>query len=101
MTYKGSDIAGYYEDKKPIYIKILYRTDNDLLIGGQVIGESGVDKRVDVLATALFHRMTISEFEDLDLSYAPPYNGVWDPLQQLFAGQSDTDHEYTDTAAET
>ncbi|WP_100400402.1 FAD-dependent oxidoreductase [Bacillus sp. FJAT-44742] len=82
VTYKGSDIAGYYEDKKPIYIKILYRTDNDMLIGGQVIGESGVDKRVDVLATALFHRMTISEFEDLDLSYAPPYNGVWDPLQQ-------------------
>ncbi|RSL28947.1 CoA-disulfide reductase [Salibacterium salarium] len=82
VVYKGSDIAGYFENKKPLHVKIIYRTDTDVVIGGQVIGESGADKRIDVLATALFHRMTISDFEDLDLSYAPPYNGVWDPLQQ-------------------
>ncbi|QQK77999.1 FAD-dependent oxidoreductase [Salicibibacter cibarius] len=82
VYYKGTDIAGYFTDKKPLHIKLVYRTDNHLLLGAQIIGESGVDKRIDVLATALFHRMSMDEFEDLDLSYAPPYNGVWDPVQQ-------------------
>ena len=45
--------------------------------------ENGVDKRTDVLATALYHGMTLPDLLDLDLSYAPPFNGVWDPLQQL------------------
>ncbi|HET7657460.1 MAG TPA: CoA-disulfide reductase, partial [Bacillales bacterium] len=45
-------------------------------------GQKGVDKRLDVLATALFNRMNLHDLEDLDLSYAPPYNSVWDPLQQ-------------------
>ncbi|WP_158736995.1 FAD-dependent oxidoreductase [Alteribacillus sp. YIM 98480] len=82
ITHEGTHIAGYFENKKKLHMKIIYRTDNDMVIGGQVIGEAGADKRIDVLATALFHRMTLEEFEDLDLSYAPPYNGVWDPLQQ-------------------
>ncbi|MDQ0297810.1 NADPH-dependent 2,4-dienoyl-CoA reductase/sulfur reductase-like enzyme [Salibacterium salarium] len=82
VLHQGSDIAGYFHDKKPLHMKMIYRTDTNIVIGGQVIGESGADKRIDVLATAIFHQMTISDFEDLDLSYAPPYNGVWDPLQQ-------------------
>ncbi|WP_079504827.1 Imm47 family immunity protein [Mesobacillus jeotgali] len=45
-------------------------------------GGKGVDKRIDVLATAIFHSMTTEELLDLDLAYAPPYNGVWDPVQQ-------------------
>lgn len=45
-------------------------------------GGGGVDKRIDVLATALFHGMTIDDLQALDLAYAPPYNSVWDPLQQ-------------------
>ncbi|RSL31795.1 CoA-disulfide reductase [Salibacterium salarium] len=82
VLHQGSDIAGYFHDKKPLHMKMMYRTDTNVVIGGQVIGESGADKRIDVLATAIFHQMTVSDFEDLDLSYAPPYNGVWDPLQQ-------------------
>ncbi|MFB4163325.1 FAD-dependent oxidoreductase [Alteribacillus sp. JSM 102045] len=82
ILHTGTNIAGYFENKKKLHIKIIYRTDNDLVLGGQVIGESGADKRIDVLATALFHRMSLGEFEDLDLSYAPPFNGVWDPIQQ-------------------
>ncbi|MFB4475866.1 CoA-disulfide reductase, partial [Oceanobacillus caeni] len=42
-----------------------------------------VDKRIDVLATALYNKMTIHQLLDLDLAYAPPYNGVWDPTQQM------------------
>lgn len=74
--------AGYYPGASPLYIKLTYRKDNDLLLGGQIIGKNGVDKRIDVLATALFHKMTITELNDLDLSYAPPYNSPWDPIQQ-------------------
>ncbi|MGY4688402.1 FAD-dependent oxidoreductase [Salibacterium sp. K-3] len=82
VTHRASDKAGYFEGKKPLHLKLLYRTDTEEVIGGQVIGESGAAKRIDVLAATLFHRMTLDEYEDLDLSYAPPYNGVWDPIQQ-------------------
>lgn len=82
-TLKGNDIAGYYPGSQPIHVKLVYRTDSKLLLGGQIIGASGVDKRIDVLATALFNGMSLKDLLDLDLSYAPPYNGVWDPLQQI------------------
>ena len=78
----ATNIAGYYPSKKPLHVKLLYRTDTQQLLGGQFIGEQGVDKRVDVLAMALFNKMSIHDLEDVDLSYSPPYNSVWDPLQQ-------------------
>lgn len=78
-----NDIAGYYPGKEGMQIKLIYRKDNQLLLGGQIVGGNGVDKRIDVLATALFHQMSISDLLDLDLAYSPPFNGVWDPLQQL------------------
>lgn len=78
----GKDIAGYYPDADAIEIKLIYGSDDQRLLGGQIIGRGGVDKRIDVLATALFNRMSIRDLEDLDLSYSPPYNGVWDPLQK-------------------
>ncbi|GAE27896.1 pyridine nucleotide-disulfide oxidoreductase [Halalkalibacter wakoensis JCM 9140] len=75
-------IAGYYPEPKNLHIRMSYHTETEQLLGAQVIGEAGVDKRIDVLATALFHHMRVSELEDLDLAYAPPYNGVWDPIQR-------------------
>ncbi|OAH52841.1 NADH dehydrogenase [Domibacillus aminovorans] len=88
IPYKTSsiqtrDIAGYYPGALPLHIKLLYHPDTGLLLGGQAIGINGADKRIDVLATALFNKMTIEELEDLDLSYSPPVNGVWDPIQQV------------------
>ncbi|MDQ0219970.1 CoA-disulfide reductase [Peribacillus cavernae] len=77
-----TDIAGYYPGPEKLNIKLIYRKDNGQLLGGQLIGKQGVDKRIDVLATALFQRMTVTELEDLDLAYAPPFNSVWDPIQQ-------------------
>jgi NADPH-dependent 2,4-dienoyl-CoA reductase/sulfur reductase-like enzyme len=82
VTVDAKHIAAYYPGAEKITVKLTYRSDNLLLLGGQVIGEVGVDKRIDVLATALFNQMTIAELEDLDLSYAPPYNGTWDPIQR-------------------
>ncbi|OKL36664.1 CoA-disulfide reductase [Domibacillus mangrovi] len=87
IPYKTSsiqtkDIAGYYPGALPLHIKLLYHPDTGLLLGGQAIGINGAEKRIDVLSTALFNNMTIEELEDLDLSYSPPVNGVWDPIQQ-------------------
>ncbi len=75
--------AGYYPNGEKIHIKLLSHRRTDQLLGGQIIGKEGVDKRIDVLATALFNEMTIQELVDLDLSYAPPYNNVWDPMQTM------------------
>jgi hypothetical protein len=56
--------------------------DTDVLLGVQAVGAIGVDKRIDVAATALYHEMTTEDLENLDLSYAPPFNSTWDPIQQ-------------------
>ncbi|MFT4415610.1 CoA-disulfide reductase [Fredinandcohnia humi] len=79
---ESKDIAGYYPNDKKLTVKLVYHKETQKLLGGQVIGENGVDKRIDVLSTALYHSMTVDELLDLDLAYAPPYNGVWDPIQQ-------------------
>jgi NADPH-dependent 2,4-dienoyl-CoA reductase/sulfur reductase-like enzyme len=82
VTITASDIAGYYPDGKKMKLKLVYHKESHKVLGGQIIGENGVDKRIDVLATAIFNSMTTEELLDLDLAYAPPYNGVWDPIQQ-------------------
>lgn len=82
IKIKAKDIAGYFPNPKSLTIKLVYDKRTNRLLGGQIIGEKGVDKRIDVLATALYNKMTLKEVEDLDLSYAPPYNGVWDPIQR-------------------
>ncbi|GAK05671.1 LOW QUALITY PROTEIN: pyridine nucleotide-disulfide oxidoreductase [Geomicrobium sp. JCM 19037] len=81
VTYDGTHIAGYFENKMPLHVKLVYDRKSDQLYGAQAIG-AGADKRIDVAATALYQELTCRDLEDLDLSYAPPYNGVWDPLQQ-------------------
>ncbi|UOQ44396.1 CoA-disulfide reductase [Halobacillus salinarum] len=82
ITTNSTAAAGYYSSGDELTIKLLYHKDKRMLLGGQVIGREGADKRIDVLATALFHKMTVEELLDLDLAYAPPYNSVWDPVQQ-------------------
>ncbi|GAE91113.1 pyridine nucleotide-disulfide oxidoreductase [Gracilibacillus boraciitolerans JCM 21714] len=82
-TITASDHAGYYPGTEKMDIKLVYHKENNLLLGAQIIGKAGVDKRIDVLATALYNNMTVEQLTDLDLAYAPPYNGVWDPIQQM------------------
>lgn len=83
QTTKAKSNAGYYPGAETLHIKLLYHKETKQLLGGQIIGKQGVDKRIDVLATALYNHMTIHQLLDLDLAYAPPYNGVWDPIQQM------------------
>ncbi len=82
VTITSRDIAGYYPDHNKMTLKLVYHKETYKVLGGQIIGGNGVDKRIDVLSTAIFHSMTTEELLDLDLAYAPPYNGVWDPIQQ-------------------
>lgn len=82
VTVQSNDIASYYEGVAQITAKLTYDQQTRRLLGGQIIGEKGVDKRIDVLVLALTMGMTIDDLEDLDLSYAPPYNSVWDVLQR-------------------
>lgn len=78
---KATDKANYYPTAQPLWIKIIANKKDHRLLGGQIIGKAGVAKRTDVLATALFCNLTVRDLESLDLSYAPPFNGVWDPIQ--------------------
>jgi len=50
-------------------------------LGGQIVGKAGVNKRIDIIATALSARMTVETLGMLDLSYAPPYSSTYDPVQ--------------------
>lgn len=72
--------AGYYPGGKLMAMKVIFEKETYRLLGAQVIGQEGVDKRIDVLATAIRAGMNAAELKDLDLSYAPPYSSAKDPV---------------------
>jgi len=80
-TIKSKTRASYYPGAKTIWVKLLAEKGTGKLLGGQIIGEEGAAKRIDVVATALTHGLTLQNIIDLDLSYAPPFSPVWDPVQ--------------------
>ncbi|MGZ8635239.1 MAG: FAD-dependent oxidoreductase [Solirubrobacteraceae bacterium] len=79
-TIKDRTRAGYYPGSGPIWVKLVVAPDGRLL-GGQIVGVEGAAKRIDVLATAIWTGMTAEDLVSLDLSYAPPFSPVWDPVQ--------------------
>jgi NADPH-dependent 2,4-dienoyl-CoA reductase/sulfur reductase-like enzyme/peroxiredoxin family protein/rhodanese-related sulfurtransferase/TusA-related sulfurtransferase len=72
--------AGYYPGSAPMHIKVLFAPDTGRLLGAQVVGFDGVDKRIDVFATALRAGLTVQDLEHLELAYAPPYGSAKDPV---------------------
>lgn len=72
--------AGYFPGAGKITVKMLAERGSGRLLGAQVVGDEGAAKRIDVVATALTAGMTVAEVIDLDLSYAPPFSPVWDPI---------------------
>ena len=72
--------AHYYPGAKPLLIKVVAEEGTGRLLGAQVLGELGVDKRVDVLATAVAGRMSVFDLENLDLAYSPPFGSANDPV---------------------
>lgn len=80
-TTRTKTRAGYYPGAGWIMVKLLAEQGSGRLLGGQIVGLEGAAKRIDVLATALTAGMTVQQIVDLDLSYAPPFSPVWDPVQ--------------------
>lgn len=78
---KSKTRAHYYPEAKDIFVKLIAEKKTGKLLGGQIIGEEGAAKRIDVLATALTYKLTLQNIIDLDLSYAPPFSPVWNPVQ--------------------
>ncbi|MGN0998528.1 MAG: FAD-dependent oxidoreductase [Faecousia sp.] len=72
--------AGYYPGGKVMTMKVVFERETCRLLGAQIVGYEGVDKRIDVLATAIRAGMKATELKDLDLAYAPPYSSAKDPV---------------------
>ncbi|MCI0453764.1 MAG: FAD-dependent oxidoreductase [Candidatus Dadabacteria bacterium] len=77
---ESSTRAHYYPEKKPIIIKLIAEKRTGRLIGAQAVGGEGVAKRIDVLATAIWAKMSLDDVAWLDLTYVPPVAPVWDPV---------------------
>lgn len=79
-TISENSKAGYYSGVKPITISVIFDKRSRCLLGAQMVGKEGVSKRIDIFAAALTNKMTLDEMAYLDLSYAPPFAPVWDPV---------------------
>lgn len=81
----GRSHASYYPGAKSLMLKAIFHPTTGQLLGAQGVGEEGVDKRLDVLATAIAAEMTVHDLEALDLCYAPPFSSAKDPVNHLGA----------------
>ena len=82
VTIISGSHAGYFPGAKPITLKLIYESSSGKILGAQAVGQDGVDKRIDVIATALALGGTVSDLAGLDLAYAPPYGSAKDPIHQ-------------------
>jgi NADPH-dependent 2,4-dienoyl-CoA reductase/sulfur reductase-like enzyme/peroxiredoxin family protein/rhodanese-related sulfurtransferase/TusA-related sulfurtransferase len=79
ITHSNSH-AGYYPGATPLSIKLLFAPEDGRLLGAQAVGAAGVDKRIDILATAIRFEKTVYDLTDLELAYAPPFSSAKDPV---------------------
>jgi len=79
-TTESRDRAGYYPGRHPIHVTLVWEEGTERLLGAQIAGYGDAPKRIDVVAALLFGRASLRDLADLDLAYAPPFGGVWDPL---------------------
>ncbi len=82
VTIVAGQHAGYFPGATPVTLKLIYAADNGRVLGAQAIGRDGVDKRIDVIATAMAFKATVRDLAGLDLAYAPPYGSAKDPIHQ-------------------
>jgi NADPH-dependent 2,4-dienoyl-CoA reductase/sulfur reductase-like enzyme len=88
-TVESTSRAGYYPGAELMTIKLIAERRTGTLLGAQIVGRTEAAKRIDALAVAVWNRMTVEEMTALDLSYAPPFAPVWDPV--LIAARKATD----------
>jgi rhodanese-related sulfurtransferase len=72
--------AEYYPGAETISIKLIFTPPSGRILGAQIVGKKGVDKRIDVIATAIKGDMTVFDLEELELAYAPPFSSAKDPV---------------------
>jgi len=75
--------AGYYPGASPISMKLLFNKENGRILGAQAIGYEGVEKRIDIIATAIKASLIAYDLKDLELTYAPPFSSAKDPVNML------------------
>jgi rhodanese-related sulfurtransferase len=78
-TCSGSH-AAYYPEAETMTIKLIFSPGRGNILGAQIVGKEGVDKRIDIMATAIHGGMTVFDLEELELAYAPPYSSAKDPV---------------------
>jgi rhodanese-related sulfurtransferase len=103
VTIVANNHAGYYPHAAPITLKLVYAADSGRILGAQAVGREGVDKRIDVIATALAMQGTVRDLAGLDLAYAPPFGAAKDPIHMAaFAAcnQLDGVDEFIDADAD-
>jgi len=74
--------ASYYPGSEPLFMKVIFEK-NGKILGAQIVGSDGVDKRIDLLATAIRSNMTVSDLAELELAYAPPFGSAKDPINYV------------------
>lgn len=79
----GKDHAGYYPGATDIVLKLIFSPTDGKIFGAQAVGQKGVDKRIDVLATAIKSGLTIFDLPELELTYAPPFGSAKDPVNMI------------------
>jgi NADPH-dependent 2,4-dienoyl-CoA reductase/sulfur reductase-like enzyme/rhodanese-related sulfurtransferase len=92
-----NDHAGYYPGASQLSMKVLFDPTTGLILGAQAVGEAGVDKRIDVIATAIKGKLTVNDLMDLELTYAPQFGSAKDAINQagyvgnnVFTGKTNT-----------
>jgi len=83
VIHKGKTNAGYYPDHGTILLVVHYDRKSRLILGAQAVGDKDVDKRIDVLVTAIMGKMTVDDLAALELAYSPPYSSPKDPVNMV------------------
>lgn len=88
MKYKAvhvtaNDHAGYFPGASSIYMKMLFHPEDGTIYGAQGVGQKGVDKRIDILATAIKGNLKVDDLMELEFTYAPPFGSAKDPVNML------------------
>lgn len=83
VTHIGNSNAGYYPEHSKLTLKVHYDPETRKILGAQCIGGKGVDKRIDVIVTAIYGGLTVDDLQALELCYAPPYSSPKDPINMI------------------
>jgi NADPH-dependent 2,4-dienoyl-CoA reductase/sulfur reductase-like enzyme len=79
-TFDSTTTADYWPESEPMTMKVIADRASGRLLGAQIVGGAGAAKRIDAVAMALWNEMTVEAMVNVDLSYAPPFSSVWDPV---------------------